>query len=193
MNSIENLIENTRLNAIGAWILILALSAISVFSYTSGDYVFAGFSAFTIAISLIPVISFRDALALPPWEIILLPVISFIAVLFTPELPLRYFSYLSTAGIAMIVVVELHFFTNLKMNDIFAVILVTFTTVASAGIWALARWFSDLHMGTNFLINHDALMWEFVLAAFSGIVAGIGFDLYFKHFVSSDMYDEVKK
>jgi hypothetical protein len=146
-----------------------------------------------VAISLLPVIYFKDVLALPPSEILLIPAISFLGVLLFPELPLRYFSYLSTAGIAMIVVVELHFFSDLKMNDFFAVLLVTLTTVASAGAWALIRWFSDIYLGTAFLTNHDALMWEFVLATFSGIVAGVGFDLYFKHFVSSEMYDEVKK
>jgi hypothetical protein len=53
-------------------------------------------------------------------------------------------------------------------------------TVASAGVWALLRWSSDIYLGTSFIVSEEALMWEFVLATVSGVVAGVIFDIYFE-------------
>lgn len=191
MSLVEELIEDTYLNAVISWILILGLGLIAADNFLADSLLFGGFSLFVILISVLPALVFRDPRAMVPWEILALAAIPFVAETVISGFPTDYFTYLSTAGVAMIVVVELHFFTELRMNDFFAVLFVAIVTIASAGVWALARWLSDIHLGTNFALEHDPLMWEFVMATFSGVAAGFIFDLYFKHLVSSDIFEEV--
>jgi len=62
------------------------------------------------------------------------------------------------------------------------------TTVATAGIWAVALWASDVVFGTHFLlvpgvsetVIENRLMWEFVWSTAAGLLAGGVFEGYFR-------------
>lgn len=193
MDITEKLIEDTRINALLSWTLILLLTYLALDNFLKAQFVFSLFSGFIVLLAVLPALKYRDSAAMVPWEILTVAALPFVAELLGATLPGRYFSYLSTAGVAMILGVELHFFTEVRMNDTFAVIFVAITTVASAGAWALVRWLSDLYLGTRFLIDvHNALMWEFAVATFSGLVAGFFFDLYFRRLDSLNLEEVVE-
>jgi hypothetical protein len=130
---------------------------------------------------------FRDPETMPPWEIVLvagLPVVGRAVATFSVTSDVA--TYLSIAALALLVAVNLHLFTTVKMNVGFAVLFVVVTTVAAAGVWAVARWGADVWLGTELLLDHSmtegeierGLMWEFVGASVAGLVAGVFFETY---------------
>ena len=71
------------------------------------------------------------------------------------------------------------------MTRSFAIVLVVLTTLATAGIWNVLQWTTDVFFGTAFVldgrsqdtINADVIV-EFVSAGVAGIGAGVLFDLF---------------
>jgi len=109
-------------------------------------------------------------------------------------------TYLAVAAVALIVAVELDAFTAVKMNETFAVAFVAVTTMAAAGLWALAQWLADAYLGTRLLaargppeVVETAIMWDFVAATVAGAGAGLLFELYFRRIggVGRRLPDEV--
>jgi len=95
-------------------------------------------------------------------------------------------TYLSVAALALIVAVELQTFTSVRMTPSFAIAFVVITTLAAAGIWAVARWSADIWLGTGFITalgpdeaaQERAVMLEFVASFIAGILAGLIFEFY---------------
>ncbi len=103
----------------------------------------------------------------------------------------RVTTYVAVAAAALILAVELDVFTPVRMTHTFAVLFVVVTTVATAGLWAEARWLSDTLLGTQVLLDgrpehviEEALMWDFVAATVAGVVAGVCFEHYFRRFAN---------
>jgi hypothetical protein len=94
----------------------------------------------------------------------------------------RAATYLSVAALALIVAVELHVFTPVEMTHWFAVLFVVVATIATAGVWAVVQWLSDVYLGTAFINSANRLMWDFVAATIVGGMAGIVFEWYFRRF-----------
>ncbi|WP_049970097.1 hypothetical protein [Haladaptatus cibarius] len=175
------LVENERINAGLAWVLVGFLLVVVVASLLQADFLWAIFAGFVFAVAVIPPLSYRNAEAMLPWEVLLLAALPVLGrALATLALTTRVATYLSVAALALIVAVELHVFTPVRMTHWFAVLFVVIATIATAGVWAVIEWLSDIYLGTAFIESEHLLMWDFVYATAIGIVAGIVFELYFR-------------
>lgn len=162
------------------WIVFSGTLVVSAISLLQQDFAMAAFGAFAASLMVLPAVFRREWSSVAEPEAALLAGLPFLAELLLPFILPRYLSYLAASGIAMIVASELESFTEVKFNHTFAILFVATVTIASSGFWALARYGSDLALGTSLLRGHDGLMWEFVLASASGFAAGGFFDAYFE-------------
>lgn len=146
-----------------------------------GNITWSVYSFLALVLVFIPPIYLEDRSALVPFEVLL-----FLALPFTlkgVELGLvasHTLNYISAAGIALLFVTELDTFTDFRTNSVFSVLLVSLTTLATAGAWAVGRWLSDIYFGTGFIQSESALMWEFSAALIAGTVAGLFFWYYLR-------------
>jgi hypothetical protein len=191
---LEGVFDRQRANAVLGWVFVVALCAIAVAALVEGRHLWAGFTFALAGLALVPVVAFRRLDAMLPWEVVALAAVPALGrVIVVGEtirgIPLtgRVTSYVAVAAVALIVAVELDVFTSVRMSHGFAVVFVVVTTVATAGVWAEARWLSDIYLGTELLLDgspvHEvetALMWDFVAATLAGVIAGVGFDWYFR-------------
>jgi hypothetical protein len=165
----------------------------------AGELLWAGFVATLAVLAVVPAVVFRSPWAMLPWEVLALaslPVLGRALVvgetLFGVVLTGRLVTYLAVAAVALIVAVELDVFTPVRMNYSFAVLFVVVTTVATAGVWAVVQWLSDVYLGTAFVLTGDpesvverALMLDFVAATVAGLLAGVVFELYFRRYADT--------
>jgi len=180
-------LSESRPNALAAWALVGLFALTVVEGLATGDYLWSAFAAVVGFVVATPAVAYRDPWAMPPWEIVLvagLPVVGRAVATFS--LTSDVATYLSIAAFALLVAVDLHLFTAVKMSVGFAVLFVVVTTVAAAGVWAVARWGADVWLGTELLyepgltedeIEHK-LMLEFVGSSVAGLVAGLLFEGY---------------
>ncbi|RBI63909.1 hypothetical protein DMJ13_05215 [halophilic archaeon] len=174
-------LEDERVNAGLAWLLVGFLLVVVVENLLDGDVLWAGFAAFVAVLTVVPAAAYRDGDVMLPWEVLVLAALPILAKsLATWVYGLRVTTYLSVAALALIVAVELHAFTTVRMTHWFAILFVVVTTTATAGIWAVVQWLSDGFLGTTFIRSEYLLMWDFVYATLAGVVAGVVFELYFR-------------
>jgi hypothetical protein len=185
--------DNTRLNAALAWLLILAVALVGVESVTDADWVWVTIAATVVFLSVLPPVAFRSPLVMLPWEVLALAVLPlFVRGLFGGLIG-TVAAYLGVAAVALVIAVDLDVFTPVRMTTWFAVIFVVVTTMATAGIWAVLRWLSDVFLGTTLVYPSpppvspaveeaalEALMWDFVGATVAGLLAGVVFAGYFR-------------
>ncbi|WP_433623561.1 hypothetical protein [Halomicrococcus sp. NG-SE-24] len=174
-------LEDERVNAGLAWLLVGFLLVVVVENLLDGDVLWAGFAAFVAVVTVVPSAAYRDGDVMLPWEVLVLAALPILAKsLATWVYSLRVTTYLSVAALALIVAVELHAFTTVRMTHWFAILFVVVATTATAGIWAVVQWLSDGFLGTAFIRSEYLLMWDFVYATLAGVVAGVVFELYFR-------------
>jgi hypothetical protein len=183
-----SVVEDRRVNAAVGWLMVGFLLLV-VGESLPEDLLWAGFAAVVAALAVLPAVRYRNPLVMLPWEVLVLaalPVLgrSFATVALTSDLAM----YLAVAAVALIIAVELHLFTPVSMTPGFAVLFVVVATMATAGIWAVARWLGDLWLNTQFFhppgvpeaAVETALMWEFVFSTVAGIAGGLLFQFYFR-------------
>ena len=188
------LLTDTRVNAGVGWALVGVFVLVCIESVLTGDLLWAAFAATVGAVVALPAVLLRTPRAMAPAEIVLLaglPVVG--RAVATLQLTSTVATYLSIAAFALLVAVNLHLFTPVEMSVGFAVLFVVVTTLAAAGLWALARWGSDVHLGTTLLLDpgadgvltdadlesiEHALMVEFVGSGIAGLIAGLLFRWY---------------
>jgi hypothetical protein len=188
------LLTDTRLNAGVGWALVGVFGLVTVESAVTGDYLWAAFAATVGLVVALPALVRGNPRAMAPAEVVLLaglPVVG--RAVATVQMTGTVTVYLSIAAFALLVAVNLHLFTPVEMSVGFAVLFVVVTTLAAAGLWALARWGSDVHLGTTLLMDPGAdgvlsdadldqieheLMVEFVGSGIAGLVAGLVFQVY---------------
>lgn len=193
-SGLRSVVEDRRINAVLAWIAVGVLAVTGITETMTGSPV-RGLFAFTAAgIAAIPPIAFRAPEAMLPWEVLGLAALPALSQAFLVgetvggvTLTGRITAYIGVASVALVIAVEADVFTSVRMNESFAVLFVTVTTIATAGVWAVVRWLSDRLLGTAFLLNgrpeaviETALMWDFVAATVAGIGAGVLFVVYFR-------------
>ena len=179
--TLDSVVTDARLNAVLSWLLVIFLLAVVTGSVLDGDLLWAGFTLSVVALALVPATAYRSPRAMLPWEVLLVAILpvfgrSFATMAFTS----RITTFLSVAAVALIVAVELHVFTSVQMTHGFAVAFVVVATLASAGIWTVVQWLSDVYLGTAFVAALGRTMWGFVWATVAGVAAGLLFDLYFR-------------
>ncbi len=182
-------VRNRRANATVAWLLVGFVGFVVVASLATGDLLWAGFAAVVAALALVPSVAHRDPLVMLPWEVLVLAALPLIGRTFaTVPLTSQFATYLAVAALALIIAVELHLFTPVLMTPTFAVLFVVIATMATSGLWAVARWALDVTLGTGFLLDpalteaeiETRLMWEFVYSTAAGVAAGLVFEGYFR-------------
>jgi len=183
------LLSDTRVNAALAWSVCLLFLVTVVLGVLRDHLLWSLFAALVAVVVTLPAVAARNPRRMPPWEVVLLaglPVIG--RAVATVSVMGAVATYLSIAALALLVAVNLHLFTAVEMNLPFAVLFVVVTTLGTAGVWAVARWASDLYLGTALLLDpaltrseiEEALMWEFVGSAAAGLVAGLVFEGYIR-------------
>ena len=182
-------LETERGNALVAWLLVGFVGLVVVGNLFQGDVLWAGFALVVLALALVPAVAFRRATVMLPWEVLVLAVLPLAGRAFT-TVPItgRFVTYLAVAALALVIAVELHAFSPVEMTPGFAVLFVVVATMATAGVWAVARWLLDVSLGTAFLLDpaldeaaiETQLMWEFVYSTLAGFAAGVIFEAYFR-------------
>lgn len=173
-------IFSTKYNTILSVLLSVYLLFASLGIFSDGNLAWSLYGLSIVVLVFIPPLVLKDVDALAPFEVLL-----FLAVPFTLKgLELGFvashtLSYLSAAGIAILIVSELDTYTSFKTTPGFSTILVTITTIAVAGFWAVGRWISDIYLGTALITSEHDLMWEFASASLAGVLAGKIFSYYF--------------
>ncbi|MCO8245034.1 hypothetical protein [Haladaptatus sp. AB643] len=187
VSQLDALVEDKRVNAGLAWLLVGFLVTVMIGSLVQDDLLWAMFAGSVAALALVPPVAFRNTEAMLPWEVLILAALPVLGrELATLALTTRVATYLSVAALALIVAVELHVFTPVRMNHWFAVLFVVIATIATAGVWAVVQWLSDIYLGTHLLHSEYRLMWDFVYATIVGIVAGIVFEWYFRRVIPAE-------
>lgn len=187
-DGLRELLEGGRRNAVVAWALTAVVASVAVGSALTGQYLWAGFTAGVLTLAVLPPLAFRTPAVMLPWEVLALGALPVIARAFAVSpLPSRLATYVAIAALALVVAVELDAFTAVRMTDWFAVLFVVVTTMATAGVWAVVQWLSDVYLGTAYLLTgvpeHEveaAVMWDFVAATVAGVLAGVLFEVYFR-------------
>ena len=196
---VTKLLRDRRLNALLAWLVVGLFLTLGVGSVLDGQALWTVFAATLVFLAVLPPLAFRSVEAMLPWEMLLLAALPVAGRLFaTIPATGTLSTYLSVAAVALIVAVELHLFTPVKMTPRFAVVFVSVTTLATAGVWAVVRWVSDLLLGTAFLLDpalskhaiEEALMWEFVASAIAGVGAGLFFAVYMQSQLATATFPE---
>ncbi|MEF8773855.1 MAG: hypothetical protein V5A23_01240 [Halobacteriales archaeon] len=186
---VGSMLADRRRNAALTWLLVAFLGGVAGQSLLSGDFLWAGFVLAVVLLVAAPPVAYRDATVMLPWEVVALAALPIIGrVLASFELTGDLAMYLSVATLALIIAVELHVFTGVRMTFGFAVFFVVVTTMATAGVWAVVRWASDVWMGTTLLYEpgldeaavERGVMMEFVYSTAMGLVGGLVFELYFR-------------
>lgn len=185
---LEQLFRSGRTNAAISWVLVSVLVLVFVESVMDFDLLWVAFVATTGAIVFIPPATRRDWRMMLPWELLVLALLPILVRGISGGELGTFAYYLAVAALALIITVELHLFTTLRVTHWFAVVLVVFTTMASAAAWAIVRWNMDIVLGTSFLLTpgmsqdaaNAALMAEFLWVTLAGFVAGVLFDAYFR-------------
>lgn len=186
-DEIGALLSTTRTNAILGWALFVLILITALTSLVVGQRTWSVFAIGLAVLIVIPPISLGQPQAMIPWEIALLSALPVLAhSLVTFPLFGRVTMYLSVAAIALVVAIELHTFTSVRMTVGFAVLFVVIATLATAGIWAVVRWLSDLYLGTTLVLDpmlsaseqEEQLMWDFVASTVAGVLAGAIFQIY---------------
>ncbi len=187
VSRLDALVEDKRVNAGLAWVLVVFLLAVVGGSLLQDDLLWAAFAGSVAVLALVPPVAFRNTEAMLPWEVLVLAALPVLGrELATLALTTRVATYLSVAALALIVAVELHVFTPVRMNHWFAVLFVVVATIATAGVWAVVQWLSDIYLGTHLLHSEYQLMWSFVYATVTGVVAGVIFEWYFRRIIPAE-------
>ncbi|AZH26389.1 hypothetical protein [Haloplanus aerogenes] len=196
---LRRLVEQRRLNAALGWTFVSVLCLIGVAAALNGHPLWSGFTLALVVLAVLPAVASRQLDAMLPWEVLALASVPSLGRLLVAgqtvggvTLTGRITTYVAVAAAALILAVELDVFTPVRMSDSFAVLFVTIATVAAAGLWAEARWLSDIFLGTSLMLDgrpehviETALMWDFVAATVAGVLAGILFELYFRRYANT--------
>ena len=180
-------LTTTRTNAALSWLFLGFVVATAVGNLVFGDPLWAGFALVVACVLALPPLALGTHRAMIPWEVALVATLPVFAhSLAIHPLIGQLTTYLSVGALALVVAVELHLFTPIQMSVGFAIVFVVIATLAAAGFWAIARWSSDVLLGTTLILDpaqtileqERELMVEFVASALAGLLAGLLFEFY---------------
>lgn len=186
--SVATVVRDTQRNARVAWAVVGLLVGLAVQALLSAAPLRASFITVVVVLAVLPPLVYRSSGVMLPWGLLVLVAVPGVVYEFAgPGVLSEFSTYVGVAAVALVVAVELHLFTRVDMSPRFAVGFVVVTTMATAGLWALVRWASDLWLGTSFLLGagpeaavEEALMWGFVYSTAAGLLAGMGFEWGFR-------------
>lgn len=171
-------------NAALAWVVLVVLALIAVERALSGELLWSGMAVAVILVGLVPPAVSRRPTEMLAWEVLALAALP--AVVRSFDVLVGPMTYVSVAALALVVAVEIDAFTDVEMTPGFAIAFVVVVTMAVAGLWTIARYFSDVYLGTTLIADQNSAMWDLVAATAVGVGAGIVFELYFRRFSPSN-------
>lgn len=178
--SSRTVLSSERANAALSWLFVGFLCFAVVESLITGEPLWAGFAAVVAAVASLPAAIRRSATTMPPPELVGLAALP--AVVRSYGLYTQIAGYVAVATLAVLVAVELDVFTEVEMTARFAVAFVVLTTLAIAALWTVVRFYSDVYLETDFFASLNGMMWDLVVAAAVGLLAGGVFELYFRRY-----------
>ncbi|WP_433634093.1 hypothetical protein [Halomicrococcus sp. NG-SE-24] len=188
MSQLDVVIEDNRFNSIVTWLLVAVLLLAAAVSVISGEPIWAVFVAGGLVIILLPAGVRRNRSVMPPWEIVVFTALPITSQFFAlPDMLADLTTFLAILAIGVLVVVELHVFSPVEMTPRFAVAFVIFVTMATAGVWAILQYASDVYFNTTLIQNKTTLMWDLVFATAISFVASPIFAIYFRWIEAVDV------
>lgn len=156
---LRGFIVDERLNAVVAWLLVVFVCGVAIESFLDGDLLWTWFSAVVVGIVLVPPFSYRNPQIMLPWEVLAIATLPVLGrALASYPLSTDLATYISVAALALVVAVELDVFTPVRMTNGFAAFFTVVVTMATAGVWAVVQWLSDLLLGTTFIYPSRVLV-----------------------------------
>ena len=174
------------MNAAVGWALLAGVGLLGVDHAVAGRPLWMGFAVAVVALAVVPPLVVRDTAAMLPWEVLALAALPLAGGVVLPAAARPLASHLAVAALALVLAVELHLFTAVRLSDRFAVAFVVVATLATAGVWAVAAWLSDLTLGTALVPSLRGLMGDFAAATAAGAASGVAFTLYIRRLGAAD-------
>jgi hypothetical protein len=188
MSRLETVIEDNRTNSLISWVVVAVLTLAAVASILRGEPVWTGFVAGGLAIILLPAAIQRNPMLMPPWEILVFTAFPIASQFLTlPDALADLTTYLAILAVGVLVVVELHVFSPVRMTPRFAVGFVVLVTMATAGVWTILQYASDVYLNTDLIRNKTTLMWDLVLATATSLVATPVLAIYLRWIEATDL------
>ncbi|WIV65755.1 hypothetical protein [Natrialbaceae archaeon AArc-T1-2] len=186
---LASVLRESRRNAVPFWVLVCVLVGLASYHVLAGDVRTAVLAACLVGVAVVPPAAFRDPTVTLPWDLL---AVACVPILWDVVVGVPFATdvvpYVAVAVVALLVVVELHAFTSVRMNQTFAIVLVTLTTMAAAAMYNVALWLADVLLGTSFLLDgrhpdviNAVVMIEFAYATVAGVLAGVAFTLFFRN------------
>lgn len=174
-NATQSMDRHPR-NAALSWALLAIVLVSAVESVVEGTYLWAGFYAVVVGTAVAPAVVERSPTVLVAWEVLLCSALPAITHLF--DVFVRPLTYLAIAALALLVVAEIDAFTAARLTTDFAAVAVVLTTLSVASTWTIVQYAADELLGTAYLGDLNAVMWDLVIASVVGVAAGAAFALY---------------
>lgn len=96
-------------------------------------------------------------------------------------------TYLAVLAVGVLVAVELHVFSPVEMTPRFAVVFAGLVTMATAGVWTILQYASDVYFNTTLIENKTLLMWDLVFATAISLAASPFLAIYFQWIETVDV------
>jgi len=191
---IEVLFRDRRRNTVLFWLTVAVLVVFAAAELAVGDLLSAAFAAGVAALAVVVPVTYRSVTVTLPWEIVVLASVPTVGRGLVSGSGAVVITYLAVAAVALMIAVELHAFADgVSMSYGFATVFIVVTTLAAAGLWAIARWLGGLYLGTPPLTDETRLMWEFVGSTVAGGLAGLVLRSYFDRQAYADRLPEVTR
>lgn len=170
-----------KVNAVLSGVAALYLMVSCANIMFDGNLTWSMYGFAVLGLVFAPSFVLEDRKAFVPFEILLLLAVPFTVKGMELGFAANYtLSYFTASKVSLLIITELDTYTSFSTTPKFSVVLLSITTVGIAGLWAVARWISDIYIRTALIVSEKTLMWEFAAALAAGAVAGILFNLYFK-------------
>lgn len=179
MTHLRALIERIPLNASISWVAVILLLVTAIWNALTADFLWVVLTLFSAGLVVLPAVIHHDVSIMPPWEFLLFAVIPIAShALILPALVTQSATYLAVVALAAIAVIELQMFTPVEMTMRVAGVLMVLLTMATAGLWVILGWLSDVYLGTVYFSNLTRLMWDLITITVISLLAAPLFALY---------------
>lgn len=177
-----------RTNAILGWVLLGAVALSAVHSLVTRQFLWSGFEVLFVGLAALPAAVASDWRVLVPWPLLLVGAVAIVgqSLGFHQELT----GYTAVAAFALLAVGELEAFTAVEMTSRFAVAFAALTTMAIQGVWTVARYFSDLWLGSDYVQSQTQIQLDFVYVTLVAVAVAAAFELYFRETDTDDSPEE---
>ncbi|MDG5777070.1 hypothetical protein VB773_21280 [Haloarculaceae archaeon H-GB2-1] len=173
-------VEDSRVNAIIAWIIAAALAVAAVSNLLSVLLVDAFLAAVAALAAVVPAIASRTWTRTVPWPLLVFAAVPFLVRAVEPSAFSLVVIGAGIAALGMLLVSALQLTTSVRMTPRFAIAFVVLLTLAFAGFWAVGSAASARYLGTGFVETNTELMSIFTAALVGGLVGGGIFRWYFR-------------